>query len=213
VVSNKDETVRGIGAMRRFLGLAILLAAVALPARAQITPKYEISGGYQYMAYYGASGASRTNMNGAAGSITYNYYRWLGVSADVSGGYNRESSTDPAFNGATTTVFTYLAGPRFYPFGHHKLTLHGEAMFGGGYLRAGVPAVPPFPQQTLTNNAFAWMAGMGVDYSIRDHWAIRLQGDYLSTRFFSSTAGSQGNERAVVGVVYRFGVRGPHRHK
>jgi hypothetical protein len=200
--------------MRRFWGLGILLAAAALPARAQITPKYEISAGYQYMAYYNTNGSPRVNMNGAAGSFTYNYYRWLGFTGDVSGGYNRQSSsTDPGINGATTTVFTYLAGPRFYPFGHHKLTLFGEALFGGGYLRAGVPAVPPFPKQTLTDNAFAWAGGLGVDYSIKDHWAIRLQGDYLSTRFFSATAGSQGNERIVAAVVYRFGVRGPHRHK
>jgi len=199
--------------MRRFLGLGILLACAALPARAQITPKYEISGGYQYMAYYSSSGASRVNMNGADGSFTYNYYRWLGATADVSGGYNRQSSTDPGINGASTTVFTYMVGPRFYPLGHRKLTLFGEALFGGGYLRAGEPAVPPFPKQTLTNTAFAWAAGLGVDYSIKDHWAFRLQADYVSTRFFSSTAGSQGNERAVAAVVYRFGVRGPHRHK
>lgn len=199
--------------IRRFLGLGILLAAAALPAKAQITPKYEISGGYEYIAYYSTSGASRINMNGADGSVTYNLYRWVGVAFDGSGAHNRQSSSDPAVDGTTTTVFTYLVGPRFYPFGHHKLTLFGEVLFGGAYLRAGIPAVPPFPQMNLTDQAFAWAGGGGVDYSIGDHWAIRLQGDYLSTRFFSGTAGAQGNERVIGGVVYRFGVRGPRRHK
>jgi len=199
--------------MRKFLGLGILIAAAALPARAQITPKYEISAGYQFLAYYSTAGASRINMNGADGSVSYNLFRWVGVGFDVSGGHNRQSSSDPAVNGETTTVFTYLVGPRFYPFGHHKLTLFGEALFGGGYLRAGIPAVPPFPQQTLSDQAFAWAGGAGVDYALGDHWAIRLQADYLSTRFFSSTAGAQGNERLIGGVVYRFGVRGPRRHK
>lgn len=199
--------------MRKFLGLVVLIVAAGLPARAQITPKYEISGGYQFMAYYSTAGGPRTNMNGFDGSVTYNLYRWVGVGFDVSGGFNRKSSSDPAINGASTDVYAYLAGPRFYPFGHHKLTLFGEALFGGSYLKAEVPAVPPFPHQTLTDQAFAWAGGMGLDYSLGDHWAIRLEGDYLSTRFFSSSAGSQGNERVIAGVVYRFGVRGPHRHK
>ncbi len=200
--------------MRRLLGIGILSLLAAWPARAQITPKYEIGGGFQYMAYSNASGAPHLNMIGGDGSVAYNWYRWLGATFDVSIGHNRQSSTtDPSINGATETVLTYMVGPRFYPFGHRKITLFGDALFGGGYLHAGVPAVPPFPQQTLNTAAFAWAGEVGADYAIRDHWAVRVEGGYLSTRFYSSASGSQGNERVIVGVVYHFGVRGPHRHK
>ena len=199
--------------MRKFLGIGILMAAMALPAKAQITPKYEIGGGYQYMAYYSSAGAPRINMNGWDASVTYNLCQRIAVGFDVSGNYNRQSSSDPAVNGATTHVYTYLAGPRIFPFGHHKLSLFGEVLFGEAHVHASIPALPPFPQRTLTDQAYSWTGGAGVDYALGDHWAIRVQGDYLSTRFFSSAAGSQGNERVIAGVVYRFGVRGPRRHK
>jgi hypothetical protein len=202
------------GVIRKLLGVGILMALAAWPARAQITPKYEISGGFQYMSYLNTETFSHINMLGGDGSFTYNYYRWLGFVGDLSAGHNRLSSpTDAAVNGESTTVVTFMGGPRFYPFGHHKFTFFGDAIFGGDFLHQSVPAVPPFPAETLNTASFGWGAELGADYSLGDHWAFRFQGGYLSTRFYSSTAGSQGNYRAIFGVAYRFGVRGPHRHK
>jgi len=200
--------------MRRLLGLGILVALAAWPAKAQITPKYEVSGGFQYTRFNSAAAATDINLVGGDASFVENLYRWVGVAGDVSASYNRQtSSTDAAINGETTFVLTYLVGPRFYPFGHHKLTFFGEALFGGGFLHADVPAVPPFPKMGLNNAAMSWAGDVGIDYSIKDHWALRLDGGYLSTHFFNSTYGNQGNERLVAALVYRFGVRGPHRHK
>jgi hypothetical protein len=200
--------------MRRFLGLAILIALAASPAKAQITPKYEISGGYQFTRFNDPTSSSQIYLNGGDFSAVKNYYRFVGVAVDVSASYNRQSSTiNPAINGETSFVLTYLAGPRFYPFGHHKLTFFGEALVGGGFFHAGIPAVPPFPHLGLNTTALGWAGDIGVDYRLRDHWALRLDGGYFPTRFFSSTYGGQSNERIVLGVVYSFGVRGPHRHK
>jgi opacity protein-like surface antigen len=51
------------------------------------------------------------------------------------------------------------------------------------------------------NTSFAAAIGGGVDYRLIKFLALRLEGDYLQTRFFHTT---QDNLRLSTGVVLRF---------
>jgi hypothetical protein len=202
--------------MRRFFGLLSLLAFCALPAHAQITPRYEIGAGFDYtlagpQALTSTTATPRLNMYGWNANGVYNLYHFIGIAYDVSGIYNIQTSSNPNIGHATTQNYPFFVGARGYPFGHRKLTLFGQLLFGGGYQRLNAPLLNPFPAGTLSTIGWAWQGGVGVDYQIRDHWAIRLiEVDYLNTHF--STVG-EGSERATVGIVYRWGVAGIRRKK
>ena len=202
--------------MRRMLVLAGLLAICSLPARAQITPRYELGAGFDYTRFGPQTLTATTstfqlstfgwNVNGV-----YNVRRLFGVAFDVSGIYNIETSSNANIGNATTQVYPFLIGPRLYPFGHRKLTVFGQVLVGGAFQRLGAPALAPFPAAVLTSTGYAWEGGGGVDYTFRDHWAFRLiEVDYLNT-FLSGD--SSGSERATIGVVYRWGVAGVRRKK
>ena len=202
--------------MRRCFGLLGLLAICAIPARAQITPRYEAGAGFDFTSFGPQSLTSTTstprlkmfgwNVNGV-----YNLYRFVGVAFDVSGVYNIQTSPSANIGNATTQVYPFLVGPRFYPFGHRKFTVFGQLLVGGGYQRLSAPVLNPFPAAVLTSTGYAWEGGFGVDYTFRNHWAIRLiEVDYLNTYFNS---GGEGSERATIGVVYRWGVAGVRRKK
>jgi opacity protein-like surface antigen len=199
--------------MRRGLLLAGFLLLFSLPAQAQLTPRYEASGGFDFTSFVEQASAPRLNMLGADGDFAYNLRRWIGVAGDVSFTRNRQSSVDPGLDGTTTRIFTFMAGPRFYPLGHHKITIFGEAMYGGGYFSSTLPPIPPYQGATVTDTRWAWMGGGGIDYRVKDHWAVRLDFDYVSTRFLQSSYGTQASERGVIGVVYTWGVAGVRRKK
>lgn len=199
--------------MRRCLGLLALLLFFSLPAKAQLTPKYEVSGGFEYVSFVPESGATRLNMFGWNANGVYNVFHWIGGAVETTGTYNTQSSSNKAIDGTSTHIYTFMAGPRFYPLGHRKLTLFGQVLFGGGHISEAVPAVPPFPAATLTDTELTWSSGIGLDYRWRENWAFRLNIEYLQTRFFNATNGDQGSERATFGFVYRWGVAGTRRKK
>jgi hypothetical protein len=202
--------------MRRLLVLAGFLAIFTLPARAQITPRYEVGGGFDYTRFGPQTLTATTstftlntfgwNVNGV-----YNLRRHYGVAFDVSGVYNIQTSASPNIGNATTQVYPFLIGPRIYPLGHRKLTLFGQVLVGGAVQRLGAPTLVPFPATVLTSTGYAWQGGGGVDYTFRDHWAIRMiEVDYLNTFLNGNSSGS---ERATVGVTYRWGVAAVRRKK
>ncbi len=202
--------------MRRLLVLAGLLAISSIPASAQITPKYEGGAGFDYtrlgpQLLTSTTSTYQLQMFGWNVNGVYNLRKLFGVAFDVSGIYNRQVSSSPNVGNATTQVYPFLVGPRFYPLGHRRLTLFGQILVGGSYERLSAPALPPFPSAVLTSTGFAWEGGFGVDYRLKDHWALRLiEVDYLDTWYNGSPSGS---ERATVGVVYRWGVAGTHHRK
>ncbi len=52
-----------------------------------------------------------------------------------------------------------------------------------------------------SNTSFAAAFGGGLDYRLIRPIALRVEGDYLRTTFFSAT---QNNFRLAMGVVFRF---------
>jgi outer membrane protein with beta-barrel domain len=87
-------------------------------------------------------------------------------------------------------VFTYRKMGRVVPYAHFQIgAIHGSQ----GYLGISQDAFK-----------FAVAGGGGVDLSINRKLAVRLQADYLLTRFLGA---NQNNLQTSVGLVYRFGYK------
>ena len=181
--------------MKRVLWLipAILLFSIA--ARAQETPEWEISGGYSY--FEANLGGTKFHMHGGNGSATENLNHWFGGRIEV----NAYQGNEPITVAGVTTVYsvsaqTYTYGPvfsyrrfsRVTPYAHIQLgAIHGSMNYLG-----------------ISQSAwkFAAAPGGGIDFALNRKAAIRLDGEYLLSRFLGLT---QENINASVGLVLRFG--------
>jgi hypothetical protein len=167
--------------LRKFSLLLGLFFVLSLSAHAQgISDKVELFGGYSYLRL---DSSPQVNLNGWELSGQYKFADWIGGVADFSGHYG-----SPA--GVSSSLHTFLFGPqvswpsRVSPFAH--------VLIGGARLGAG----------GLSTTSFASAIGGGIDTRIGHglSWRI-IQGDYLLTRFGSTT---QNNVRVSTGVVFRF---------
>jgi len=138
-------------------------------------------------------------MHGGNGSATENLNNWFGGRIEV----NVYQGNEPVTVSGVTTVYsvatqTYTYGPvfsyrkfsRFTPYAHVQLgAIHGSKNYLG-----------------ISQSAwkFAAAPGGGFDFALNRKAAIRLDGEYLLTRFLGLT---QENVNASVGLVFRFGRR------
>jgi hypothetical protein len=170
----------------------------------QYTPKWELGAGYTYRSFYPPS-APRFSMNGANGTLVYNWKHWLSFMADATGTFKNQG-----VNGKTS-IYTLMIGPRFYPFGHrHRLIPYGHFLYGAGGEILNIPAEGGFPQTTFTSVAKGWALGGGLEVRYKQHWVIQLiEFDYEKTYFedFSKTVLSptESNRRLSAAIVYRWG--------
>src|SRR5438876_1856159 len=194
----------------------ILVAQVggARPAGTENETRATIFGGYSYL-------RNNTNgFNGWEGQGTFNFNRYLGISADVSGA----SLTPFSFSalgfsaGAYQHLNNYLFGPTVTAnLGRSSVFAH--ALFGEAHssLGAGVslPIVGGVSTDLTNASAFAMAFGGGIDIGLTRHLAIRaVQVDYLRTQFnaldalttgLSSSLGNRQNSfRYSTGIVFRF---------
>jgi len=173
-------------------------------------PAYDISVGYVLRSYYPPT-SSRFSMNGFDVSVDYNIFRrWLAVAAEVTGSYGSQTiGVAPSLQPTSTALYTFLVGPRIYPFGHnHKLTPYVHVLFGGGYVDEHFSASGGFGARDISSAAKALAGGGGFKWRIRENWEVNvIQLDYESTYFFPGvgTRGGQKNFRVAAGLSYRFG--------
>jgi opacity protein-like surface antigen len=192
--------------MKKPLFLASLLAlCLPLAASAQeVAPKAEIFGGYSYVrADTGDTGLDSISAHGFNTSLAGNITKHIGIVGEFSRFTTSQSFTDPILGGITfdSNVVTYLFGPR--------ITLHRgkaepfvHALFGGA--RESDKVSGGLVDQ-LTENAFAFALGGGLDVKVNDNFAIRVaQVDYLGDKLGGQTAN---NFRYSVGIVIRLGKR------
>jgi len=170
----------------------------------QITPKFELAGGYTYRSFYPPN-AARFGMNGWNATFEYTWKHWISIVGDGTGTYK-----DRGLNGKTS-IYTFLAGPRIYPFGHrHRLIPFGGFLLGAGHETLDIPAQGGFPQKSSSSTAYAWEAGGGLDVRVTRHWAVRvIDLEFEKTRFtdFTNVVAnpSESNRRVTVGIVFRWG--------
>ena len=201
----------------RFAALSVLVSSCTLVFAQQPTPpKVEIFGGYS--AYYPGTTASGLlplgltpissclcwNPRGAGASITVDFNRWIGVTADMSGHWG---------DGATTTLgrlgqfsaYNVSAGPKF-TLRHGNFAPFAEVLFGGDRLT---------PELFNRDDAFGMLAGGGIDLRIGHHFAIRpVQADFVySNHQFGPSplvpATDVRGLRLQAGVVFLFGGNAP----
>jgi hypothetical protein len=174
------------------------LLLFAAPAVAQGTSALSVSAGYS-LRMFTEPGNTRDDLNGFYVSANYDLFKRFGAEAEVSDGY-----VDRGTNG-NLSILSGMIGPRFYPLGHHKITLFAHVLGGEGYYRVKYPAFSGFPATLNTYLAPTWEAGGGIEYKHSNRWSVRIiEGDFGQTRFFTG-AGSQTNIRVSAGVIYHFG--------
>jgi len=160
------------------LGIARVLAVglLCVPAFAQ---RVEIFGGAQFEHLQSSYNAVGWNV-----SLTGNFKHVLGITGDFSGVYNSHR--------ASSSVYTYTFGPVLtarlpviQPFVH--------VLFGGATISS----------EGVSDNAFAMLAGGGLDVGLRKGIGLRLvQADWLMTKFNDQTQDKQG--RVSAGIVIKF---------
>ena len=152
----------------------------------------------------GESLSNRVALNGADATFTIGYSR-LGLRADL--GYSRAANVHGT--GRHSDVFSYLAGPVFYPTAHRNVDTYIQALLGGARVSGPVPLNGGQFLLGGWATGFAWAVGGGVDYWLSDSVAIRTGVDYMRTAFYDPSLAIRGqnNIRATASVVYFFGKR------
>ena len=184
--------------MRRFVLIGLSVFAFASLAAAQVPTSGNVFFGYSYY-NTDLSRIDRANLNGWEGSLEGKVLPWVGIVADLSGHYGSQNFPGfceaipgpcPAVN-LKVSEYNALFGPRV-SFSVGKIRPFAEALIGVGHVDASSAG---------THTSFATGIGGGVDYRLMRLVAWRVQGDYVTTRFFGTT---QNNVRISTGIVLHF---------
>jgi opacity protein-like surface antigen len=184
--------------MNRFAAILIsfCLLLFASAAHAQVPTSGNIFFGYSFY-NTDLSSIDRANTNGFEGSLEGKVFPFLGIVADFDGHYGSQNFAQVCGDSICqvnldVTEHNVLFGPRvsasvgrFRPF--------AEVLFGVGHVSLN--------NGGGSDTSFASAVGGGLDYKVISPIALRIQGDYVNTRFFGST---QNNLRLSTGVVFRF---------
>jgi hypothetical protein len=175
--------------MKRLIWLLPVVLLCCTCAQAQGTPSWELSGGYSNL-WVHFNGAS-FRLNGGNATLTENVNSWFGGRFEFNGFRGPEAGLNvSAYTLTYGPVFAYRRWDRVTPFAHVQVgAIHGNQ----GYLG-------------ISQDAFklALAGGGGVDLGINRKIAVRVQADYLLTRFLGL---NQNNLQTSVGLVYRFGYK------
>ena len=162
-------------------------------------PECDVSVGYSY-ARFDFSGKPAVNMQGLnlGGAIDFSP-RWGAV---LEANYDR-AGRDPASEHGSYAL-TFLTGPVFVPAQNENTRLFVRALAGVGLVDGSVPVGQLFYRGWLTR--FSWAVGTGVERDIYGPFAVRVNVDYLRTKFVSSslTREPQNNIRVTGSLVFRF---------
>jgi hypothetical protein len=167
-------------------------------ANAQIPTAGNIFLGYSYY-NTNLSSVDRANLNGWEGSLEGKVLPWIGIVADLSGHYGSQNFpiVCPVIPGPCPAVnlkvneHNALFGPRV-SVSVGKIRPFAEVLIGIGHVSA---------QRAGSDTSFATAVGGGLDYHLFPLLAWRVEGDYVTTRFFSAT---QNNLQLSTGIVFRF---------
>jgi len=205
--------------MKKPFAVFALLALSSIPTLAQgregETPLVEVNAGYTYMRWEVPPALfpppNHYNYNGFNAGGAYNFKNWLAAALDVSGVYNSQPNTGSG--PSNTNIYSFLAGPRVYPLGHHRLSPYVHALFGVAKFELNVPAFGGGPAFSESGTNFAFDFGGGVDWSLGRHFAWRVgQVDFERTQALHTIAlesqvspDNQNNFKFSTGLVIRLG--------
>jgi len=173
-------------------------------------PECDVSVGYSY-AGLNFSGKPTVNMQGVDLGAAIDFTPRWGATLDSS--YVR-AGRDPR-SGHGSYVLSFLAGPVFVPAQNENTRVLVRALAGVSLVDGSVPdGLAPVGQLYYRGwlTRFSWAVGTGIEHNISGPFAVRVNVDYLRTRFVSSslTVQPQNNIRVTGSLVFRFAAP---RHK
>jgi opacity protein-like surface antigen len=220
--------------------LSVLLGSFALAQDS--TPKVQVFGGFSLMHLLsggpnssaldvalrepGNTFQTAANFKGWNAEAQYNANGWLGIVADFGGRYGSPftaSSVSKVSGLPDGTAYSFMAGPVISYRTKSKMTPFVHALFGWERtsLRASTITTPSgtLPSSATNYTDFAYAAGVGLDYRLSQHFAVRIgQVDYFHTSLnlnkfyhgafgpdvFEGPATHQRNVRLSTGIVFQF---------
>jgi len=201
--------------MKKLLAVFAFLALSSIPTHAQWrgseTPLFEVNGGYTYMYWQIPSSLQppdHYNFNGWNAGGTLNIFNWLGLALDTSGVYCSQGASS---GNTSEHIYSFLAGPRIYPLGHHRFTPFAHALVGlaSYYIDFNQPGTP-----NETDNNLSFAVGGGLDWKWTKHISVRVaELNYQQTRALradqaaipGASVNNQNNFTYSGGLVIRFG--------
>ena len=186
--------------------LILSAALVVFGGRAFAQSSFEIGAGYAFRSFDQdvTPQSSRVNMNGFDVNGAFNLFPWLGVAGDVVGTYSNQGVS------GNNKLYSFMAGPRVYPFGHGRITPYVQAELGGSHYQFQITPANGGPF-TDTERGFAWSAGGGINVFLTNRLGLKVQAEFEQTRFFQNpytfpppSPSYQKNFVLVVGPVFRF---------
>jgi len=176
--------------MRKALLVALAIVMCGFYAVAQDYPKAELFGGFS-LAHLDTENVQSilpagTNVKewypGWEFAGQYNFTKLLGVKADISGNYGQPVSFPGVTGFPSGRAYTFLFGP-VVSFRGDRITPFVHAGFGGSHISSDASTVKAAAVPAISDTAFAFALGGGVDWKLTHHFSWRLgQFDYVYTK-------------------------------
>jgi outer membrane immunogenic protein len=185
-----------------FLLLSLgFIATAARPAPAQKGSLVDVGVDYDYArSNLPAGGCGCFALNGGSGWVAFNFSHSLGIVGEIAS----QGASNISSSGANLTLTSFLAGPRYRRTVAGRFGPFVQALLGGAH--AGGSLAPGSSGLPGSANAFAMIAGGGLDIGFTRHIALRaFEADYYLTRFDNGVNDHQNNLRIAAGVIIRFG--------
>jgi hypothetical protein len=170
--------------------------------QSDITYKWKAYGGYGYTSLNQVN-QSRSGLQGIDLSITRDFGKYFGITADGAG-YSAPYATPVVANTTLSpTVDMVLFGPEFHVVVWEKVSGFAHVLIGGEHT-GGTNQTP--------NISFAGGYGGGAEYTLTSRWGVRVSGDDIEQSFsvtgnsaaLGNSAHKTRNPRASIGVTYSF---------
>jgi opacity protein-like surface antigen len=163
--------------------------------------------GFSYLSHT-ASPSNRIGLDGVDASLTIGLNSRLGVRGDLGYAWTGNAFGTPSHS----SVFSYMAGPVFYPTSQRHVRTYLQALLGGARVSDPIPVSGGILIGGWATQ-FAWAVGGGMDFLVSDSIGFRAGVDYMRTAYFGPSLAiqEQNNVRATAAVVYFFGAQSRRR--
>jgi outer membrane immunogenic protein len=183
------------------LGFSPAAAPPALAQSAYSGHSLDVGLDYNYVrTNLPAGGCGCFALNGGSAWVAFNFSRSLGIVGEIAS----QDASNISSSGADLTLTSFLAGPRYRRTVAGHFAPFVQVLLGGAH--AGGSLAPGNSGMPGSANAFAMIAGGGLDIGLTRHIALRaFEADYYLTRFDNGVNDHQNNLRIAAGVIIRFG--------
>jgi len=140
-------------------------------------------------------------MQGGSAQVHGQFWRGLGVVADVSGLHTANTNNS---SGIGLDLVTATFGPRYtWSPAHRRYAVFGQGLAGeANGLNSAFPAAGGSNDSA---SSFALYVGGGVNLQLKHRLALRaIEANWLRTRLPNATTNVQNNLRLGAGLIYRF---------